>query len=113
MMEFPKDARKQALYCLTTTGIDRASNTFKVVKPLFQCMALNREKKALYEFTQGDNMGKYVKEKEFKEIDGRLLKEKYLVSEVAMLIMVVENYMGKENDVSLHILSIINYVLLL
>ena len=113
MSQFPKSTRKEALYCLTNSGLDRSNDTFKVVKPLFQCMALNREKKGLYEFTQGDNMGKYVKEKEFKEIDGRLLKEKYLVSEVAMLIMVVENYMGKENDVSLHILSIINYVLLL
>ena len=102
MMEFPIDARKKALYSLTTTGLDRASSDiFKVVKPLFQCMALNREtKKAMYEFSQGDNMGKYVKEKELKEINGSLLKDKYLVSEVAMLILVVENYMGKENDVS-------------
>ena len=63
MMQFSKLTRKEALYWLTTSGLDRSSDTFKVVKPLFQSMALNREKKGLYEFTQGDNMGKYVKER--------------------------------------------------
>ena len=100
MMEFPPDDRKRALYWLTTSGLDRTSEQFKVVKPLLHCMALSREKKSMQEFGQGDNMGKYVKEKELMEKNGTLLKNEYLVSEVAMLILVIENYMGKKDDVS-------------
>ena len=101
MMEFPPEERKRALYWLTTSGLDRSSSEqFKVVKPLLHCMALSREKKSMVEFGQGDNMGKYVKEKELKGKNGMLLKNEYLVSEVAMLILVIENYMGKKNDVS-------------
>ena len=100
MMEFSLEDRKRALHSLTTSGLDRSSDTFKVLKPLFHCMALSREKKAMFEFGQGDNMGKYVKEKELQELNGKLLRDEYLASEVAMLILVVENYMGKVNDVS-------------
>ena len=100
MTKFPLQDRKKALHDLTTNGLDRSSDTFKVVKPLFHCMALSREKKAMFEFGQGDNMGKYVKDKELQEVNGKLLRNEYLASEVAMLILVIENFMGKVNDVS-------------
>ena len=100
MTEFSLQDRKKALHGLTTSGLDRSSDSFKVVKTLFHCMALSREKKAMFEFGQGDNMGKYVKDKELQEVNGKLLRDEYLASEVAMLILVIENYMGNVNDVS-------------
>ena len=45
-------------------------------------------------------MGKNVKEKELKELNVKLLRDECLASEVAMLMLAIENYMGKENDSS-------------
>ena len=55
---------------LTTSVLDRSSDVFKVVKPLFHFLALSREKKEMFNFFQSDNMGKYKKEKELHELNG-------------------------------------------
>ena len=73
-------------------------------------MTLSREKKAMFEFGQGDNMGKYVKDKELQEVNGKLLRDEYLASEIAMLILVIENFMGKVNDVSFAVWLIIFFL---
>ena len=69
MMQFTLEDRKRALYVLNASGLERSSNAFKVVKPLFHCMALNREKKESFEFDQGNNIGKHSKEKEIQELN--------------------------------------------
>ena len=61
MMEFNLEGRKRILKGLTTSALDRSSDGFKVVKPLFYCMASSREKKTMFEFGQGNNLGKHAK----------------------------------------------------
>ena len=63
MIEFSLEDRKRVLQGLTTSWLDRTYDAFKVAKLLLHCMELSREKKEMFEFGQGNNMGKHAKEK--------------------------------------------------
>ena len=63
-------------------------------------MSLSREKKAMFEFGQGGNVDEHVNEKELQELNAKLLRDECLASEVEILMLVIKNYVGKENDAS-------------
>ena len=101
MKNYGIEQRKRALYDLTQDGLVRLADNFKVVKPLLHAMSLKREQNAREQYGQSDNMGKYVRDKEFVELNGKLVEEVMLPSDVAMLILVIDNLMGvKDNEVS-------------
>lgn len=70
VIQFSLENRKNPLQGLTTSGLDRSSDAFKMVKPSLHCVALSRENKAMFEFGQCKNVDKHAKEKELQELNG-------------------------------------------
>lgn len=100
MREYSMNARLHGLNYLVTYGLDRTAREFHVLKPLLHAMCLKREQTAILTKGQGDNMGNYVKDSEFISVNGKYLNERMKPTDVAMLILVIENNMKKPESVS-------------
>ena len=63
-------------------------------------MALKQEKNSMETFSQTSNLGRKTAEKELIELNGKYLEEEMIPLQVAMLILVIENQIQMEDDVS-------------
>lgn len=100
MVAYSDYDRLNALFLMTRNGLDRSSLQFPILKPLFHAMSLKREEVAKVSKGQGDNMNRYRKDKEYASLNGQLLNDCMKPTDVAMLILVIENNMKKEDNVS-------------
>ena len=100
LSEHSEAEEKKSLYVLTKDGLNRDSPEFKIYKFLFHVMALKREKISMENFSQTTNLGRGTKDQELIELNGKYLEEEMIPSQVAMLILVIENQIQMEDDVS-------------
>ena len=102
MREYSQIDRISGLNYLVTRGLVRSEREFNIVKPLLHAMCIKREKEATISKGQGDNMGSYVKDSEFVSLNGKYLNKCMTPCDIAMLILVIENNIGKSDTVSNH-----------
>ena len=100
MKEYSRHDRLKALHSLTQNGLKRNDSNFCIIKPLLHAMSLEKETVNMLQKRQRNNMSNYMKDAEFALLNGRLLGDCMKPSEVAMLILVIENNMTIQEDVS-------------
>ena len=96
---YDKKTRLHALNNLIQNGLDRSSRYFEIIKPLFHAMAIKKEHTAMENGGQNDNMGTHVRQEDYKALNGKRLSECMKECDVARLILVIENYFGKNEQV--------------
>ena len=62
-------------------------------------MAIKKEHTAMENGGQNDNMGTHVRQEDYKALNGKRLSECMKECDVARLILVIENYFGKNEQV--------------
>ena len=94
---YDEHSKLNALMKVLESGLDRRCENFEILKPLFQSFSLPKERKALLENSVSCNLTK-VSLTEFKLVNGVLFNDLLEPTDVARILLVVENYIGKASN---------------
>lgn len=83
-----------AIINVLSDGLDRTKRDFLILKPLFQSFALPREKKSMENNSVASNLTK-VPLVEFQEVNGKRFDELLKPTDVARILLVMENFVVK------------------
>ena len=94
LRKYSREEKYNALVALVENGLDRCNNTHLLTLPIFHAFSIEKEMTVNKKDAKQENLlSRQIKNKDYREVNGKKIEDILWASDVAMIITIIMNHL--------------------
>ena len=94
LRKYSREEKYNALVALVENGLDRCNNTHLLTLPIFHAFSIKKEMTVNKKDAKQENLlSRQIKNKDYREVNGKKIEDILWASDVAMIITIIMNHL--------------------